>query len=215
MMVVIFPKPRRNAMDKTPSRRELSHDRIVEAAARAVRRGGYAGTGVAEIMSDAGLTHGGFYAHFESRDALLAAAVTRAARDNAAYVDRGLRRRRKGVSALRAVIEGYLNEAHLASAETGCVISALSSEIPRQSSQVRDASAACTRALIDRVRQSLPARAKPGDAQVIASTLVGALQLARAVGDAKHARAVLKSARVALLAQYDLASRAALRKGTS
>jgi len=188
-------------MDKPVSRRELSHDRIVEAASRAIRRSGYAGTGVADIMKEAGLTHGGFYAHFESRDALLAEAVARAGRDNAAFVERGLRSRGKGVSAVRAVIEGYLAEAHLAS-ETGCVVSALSSEMPRQSSHVRDASAACALALIDRVREALPARDK-ADAAVVASTMVGALQLARAVGDAKRARALLKSARAALLGRYD------------
>jgi TetR/AcrR family transcriptional repressor of nem operon len=189
-------------MDKPLSRRELSHDRIVEAASRAIRRSGYGGTGVADIMKEAGLTHGGFYAHFESRDALLAEAVARAGRENAAFVERGVRSRGKGVSTLRAVIDGYLTEAHLAS-ETGCVVSALSSEIPRQSSQVRDASAACALALIDRVRQALPVRAEADDAPVIASTMVGALQLARAVGDAKQARALLKSARTALLDRYD------------
>ena len=57
------------------TRRELSHQRILDAAARAVRRHGYAGVGVAEVMKEAGLTHGGFYAHFKSRDALLAAAA--------------------------------------------------------------------------------------------------------------------------------------------
>src|SRR5947207_13831198 len=61
-----------------PSRKEVTHERIVEAAARAIRRSGYGGTGVAEIMKDAGLTHGGFYAHFASRDAMLAEAADRA-----------------------------------------------------------------------------------------------------------------------------------------
>src|SRR3989441_7376831 len=55
--------------------KEATHDRIVEAAARAIRRSGYNGTGVAQIMHDAGLTHGGFYAHFPSREALLDEAV--------------------------------------------------------------------------------------------------------------------------------------------
>src|SRR6059036_2768166 len=54
-----------------PSRKEATHERIVDAAARAIRRTGYGGTGVADIMKDAGLTHGGFYAHFDSREAML------------------------------------------------------------------------------------------------------------------------------------------------
>ena len=190
-------------MDKPQSRRDLSHDRIVEAASRAIRRSGYAGTGVADIMKEAGLTHGGFYAHFESRDALLAEAVTRAGIDSAALVERRAQNRTKGESALRAVIEGYLSDVHFASAETGCVVSALSSEIPRQAPEVREASAARVLALIDRVRKSLPESAAPDDAGVIASTMVGALQLARAIGNEKQARALLKAVRTALLNQYD------------
>src|SRR5260221_6574801 len=58
--------------------KEATHERIVEAAARAIRRSGYDGTGVADIMKDAGLTHGGFYAHFPSREAMLAEAADRA-----------------------------------------------------------------------------------------------------------------------------------------
>ena len=190
-------------MDKPLSRREISHDRIVEAASRAIRRSGYAGTGVADIMKEAGLTHGGFYAHFESRDALLAEAVARAGRDSAALVERRAQNRSKDTSALRALIEGYLSEAHLSSAETGCVVSALVSEIPRQAPEVREASAERVQALIERVRQSLPPSVKPDAAGVITSTMVGALQLARALGDEKQARALLKSARTALLDQYD------------
>ena len=190
-------------MDKPQSRRELSHERIVDAAARAIRRSGYVGTGVADIMKEAGLTHGGFYAHFESRDALLAEAVARAGRDNAALVERRTLNRGAKVSALRALVEGYLSEAHFASAESGCVVSALSSEIPRQAPVVREASAARVRALIERVRQVLPADAEPASAPLITSTLVGALQLARAVGSERQGKAMLKAVREALLAQYD------------
>ena len=60
------------------SAKEATHERIVEAAARAIRRSGYGGTGVADIMKAAGLTHGGFYAHFASREAMLAEAADRA-----------------------------------------------------------------------------------------------------------------------------------------
>ncbi len=66
-------------MKRAASRsKEATHERIVEAAARAIRRSGYNGTGVADIMKDAGLTHGGFYAHFASREAMLAEAADRA-----------------------------------------------------------------------------------------------------------------------------------------
>ena len=67
-----------------PSRKEATHERIVETAARAIRRSGYGGAGVAEIMKEAGLTHGGFYAHFESREGMLAEAADRAGADTVA-----------------------------------------------------------------------------------------------------------------------------------
>ena len=116
------------------SRKELSHERIVDAAARAIRREGYAGVGVADVMKEAGLTHGGFYAHFPSRDAMLVAAMERAGRDGAARMTQSIARRRaEGASPLRALVEGYLSETHLTSCEGGCPISALASEMPRQS----------------------------------------------------------------------------------
>ena len=70
-------------MDSAPGRKQLSHTRIVEVAARAIRRAGFQGLGVADIMKEAGLTHGGFYAHFASRDALMAEALAHAGRESA------------------------------------------------------------------------------------------------------------------------------------
>jgi TetR/AcrR family transcriptional repressor of nem operon len=71
-----------------PSRKEATHERIVETAARAIRRSGYGGAGVAEIMKEAGLTHGGFYAHFDSREGMLAEAADRAGADTVAFLTR-------------------------------------------------------------------------------------------------------------------------------
>src|SRR3954466_11583871 len=64
--------------------KEASHERIVSVAARAIRRSGYDGTGVADIMKEAGLTHGGFYSHFPSREAMLAEAAAKACAESAA-----------------------------------------------------------------------------------------------------------------------------------
>ena len=86
-------------MSTNTTRKELSHDRIVDVASRAIRRAGYKGVGVADIMKEAGLTHGGFYAHFASRDALLVEAMQRAGRDSqAALSDAVARRMAKGLS---------------------------------------------------------------------------------------------------------------------
>src|SRR4051812_11208330 len=120
-------------MESRPSRKEVTHDRIVETAARAIRRAGYDGVGVADIMKEAGLTHGGFYAHFPSRDALLVEAIERAGRDSAAVMAQSsARRRAKGASPFRAFVESYLSDAHLASHDVGCPVAALASEMPRQ-----------------------------------------------------------------------------------
>jgi AcrR family transcriptional regulator len=97
-------------MSRTPNtRKEDTHERIVSVAARAIRRQGYAGVGVADVMKEAGLTHGGFYAHFDSRDALLVEALERAGRESFEAVARGAQQRAgKGVSAWRSLVETYL-----------------------------------------------------------------------------------------------------------
>ena len=186
------------------SRKEQPHERIVDAAARAIRRAGYSGVGVADVMKEAGLTHGGFYAHFPSRDALLAAAMERAGQDGAARMAQGMARRRaEGASPLRAWVETYLSDAHLTGCERGCPVAALASEIPRQSEDVREAAASRVQRLLEAVQQVLPADAGDHAAAAVLSTLVGALQLARALGDNPSGRAVLASARQTVLDQYD------------
>ena len=191
-------------MDVKPSRREATHDRIVETAARAIRRAGYQGVGVADIMKEAGLTHGGFYAHFASRNALLVEALERAGQDGLANMTRRMAERQaKGASEFRALVESYLSNAHLASAEHGCPVAALCSEMPRQAPEVRDASALRVQGMVQLVKKTLPASATADTAMVIASTMVGALQLARALGDNAQGKALLKANRQALLSQYD------------
>lgn len=191
-------------MATLPSRREATHDRIVEVASRAVRCQGYAGVGVADVMKQAGLTHGGFYAHFESRDALLAEAVERAGRDTGVVMAKRIdASRARGESGLRTLVEGYLSEAHLNGIESGCVVAALSSEMPRQSPALLAPSVERVRKLIALVRRALPEGGSKEQAMVIAGTMVGALQLARALGAGAQGKAMLAAARSALLTQYD------------
>jgi len=193
-------------MSRTPnSRKEETHDHIVAVAARAIRRDGYAGVRVADVMKEAGLTHGGFYAHFESRDALLIEALARAGQESAAAVARAAEARRgKGVSDFRSLVETYLADRHLASTASGCPVAALGCDMPRQSKPVREASAERVDRLIAAVRATLPAGTR-STAMVAAATLVGSLQLARALGDNAEGRSVLSAARKSLLQQYDTA----------
>jgi len=197
-------------MSRTPnSRKQETHERIVDVAARAIRRHGYAGVGVADVMKEAGLTHGGFYAHFDSRDALLVEALERAGRESGEAVTRALERRAaKGVSAFRALVDAYLADEQLASLEIGCPVAALACDMPRQSEAVREASALRVRRLVAGVQSALP-RASRATASVVAGTLVGTLQLARALGASAEGRALLSAARKALIQQYDIPNPAA------
>jgi AcrR family transcriptional regulator len=197
-------------MSRTPnSSKEETHERIVDVAARAIRRHGYAGVGVADVMKEAGLTHGGFYAHFDSRDVLLVEALERAGRESFEAVARAAKQRAgKGVSAFRSLVESYLADEHLASLETGCPVAALGCDMPRQSRAVREASTVRVQRLIAAVRSMLPEAPRMA-ASVVAGTLVGSLQLARALGDNAEGRAVLSAARKALIHQYDIPAVAA------
>src|SRR5438445_9168558 len=130
MIIVIFCQS--HPMSRTPNtRKEETHERIVDAAARAIQRRGYAGIGVADVMKEAGLTHGGFYAHFDSREALLVEALERAGQKGFAAARAAELRAGNGVSAFRLLVESYLADDHLASLETGCPVAAFSSDLPR------------------------------------------------------------------------------------
>jgi AcrR family transcriptional regulator len=170
-----------------PSRKEATHERIVEAAARAIRRSGYRGTGVADIMKDAGLTHGGFYAHFESREAMLAEAADRAGAESVATLER-IAAGAPPEKALETLMRAYLSKEHLQSVESGCPMAALGSEMPRQAPEVRRAATRRIKEAIDLVARQLPEWGKPGaheQALATLSTMVGAMVLARAVDDPK------------------------------
>jgi TetR/AcrR family transcriptional repressor of nem operon len=169
------------------SRKEATHDRIVETAARAIRRSGYDGSGVAEIMKEAGLTHGGFYAHFNSRDGMLAEAADRAGADGMALLARVAAAAPPG-KALEAMLRAYLSKEHVEGVETGCAIAALGSEMPRQSRKVRRAATRRIKEMIDLVAHQSPDRGQPGGherALLTLATALGALVLARAVDDPK------------------------------
>ncbi|WP_232526274.1 TetR/AcrR family transcriptional regulator [Lysobacter capsici] len=148
-------------MARTPaSSKEATRDRIVDAAARAIRRSGYNGTGVADIMKAAGLTHGGFYAHFDSREAMLAEAADRAGRDAVVLMER-VAASVPPQQALQAMARAYLSETHVKSIETGCATAALGSEMPRQAPDVRRAATRRIKEMIDLVARHSPDWGRP------------------------------------------------------
>jgi TetR/AcrR family transcriptional repressor of nem operon len=168
-----------------PKAKEVTHERIVEAAARAIRRSGYDGTSVADIMKEAGLTHGGFYAHFASREAMLAEAADRAGAEAVAASAR-IAATAPPEKALQRLLHAYLSNEHLISVEMGCPVAALGSEMPRQAPEVRRAATRRIKEMIDVVARQSPDWGQPGaheHALVTVATMVGALVLARAVDD--------------------------------
>ena len=189
MMTIMKSKP-----TKAPaqSRKEATHERIVEVAARVIRRSGYDGTGVADIMKEAGLTHGGFYAHFESRDALLAEAGDRAGAEAVARAARVAAEAPAG-QALQAMMQAYLSPQHIDAIENGCPVSALGSEMHRQAPEVRRAATIHIKEMIDLFARQMPDWGQPQAherAMALVCALIGTTTLARAVDDPKLSLAV-------------------------
>jgi len=181
------------------SKKEQTRERILRAAARAIRKHGYGGVGVADVMKEAGLTHGGFYAHFASRDALLAAAVGQAGAESTENLNRAIAAAKPGEE-LMALVDTYLDDRHVAAPEhgLGCAIAAAGSEVPRQQADVRRAAARRIKDIIGLVERQFPEWGKAAaheKAMGIVASMVGALMLARAVDDAQLSKSIRKSAR--------------------
>ena len=167
-------------------------ERIVRSAAAALRRDGLAGVSIPALMKKVGLTHGGFYGYFPDRDALVAEAIAMAASETSrgAFSEE---------HSLAEALQHYLSEAHVARPERGCVVAALGAEGAHQPAPVRRAFSEVARGLIGLVERKLhprrAARAPANDALLLASTMVGAVLLARLVDDAPLARRILAAAR--------------------
>jgi TetR/AcrR family transcriptional repressor of nem operon len=186
------------------ARHQQSHERILDAAARTVRRAGVAGVGVAEVMKEAGLTHGGFYAHFASRDALLAEALEHAGSQSNARVRERMRARTEaGETPLRALVSEYLSGAHMEALEFGCPVAAVSSDLQRSGDGLREVSQSRVRGLAKLVEGTLAPDVPAGSAWAIAASMVGAIQMARVLGADGGGNEVLQACREALLAQYE------------
>ena len=165
--------------------KEASHERIVSVAARAIRRSGYDGTGVADIMKEAGLTHGAFYAHFPSREAMLAEAASRACAEAAGAVA-DVVASVPAEQAVAALLRSYLSREHLEQIEAGCPLAALGSETVRQAPEVRRATTRHVKAMVDLVARQSPDWGQPAAherALLTIAAMVGTLLLARAVDE--------------------------------
>lgn len=170
--------------------------RIVDAASRLFRRQGYDGTSVSALMGEAGLTHGGFYAHFRDKAELLEQALQAAfAESRANLLERGLEALR-GEAWLRRATRRYLTLEHVERPDEGCAIPALGAEVARAGPGVQRAFAAEVEALVEGMSARLEGSAKARRAEALRRLTgwVGALLLARAVGDEALAREILAAA---------------------
>jgi TetR/AcrR family transcriptional regulator, transcriptional repressor for nem operon len=168
----------------------LNRQRVVETAARMLRERGLQGAGVADIMKAAGLTHGGFYKQFESKDALAAEAFDWALQQN-------------GYDGLRALVAMYLDERHVGDPGEGCPIAALANDVTReaQGSAVRAHFTRGVRRMAELMAGLLPtgaAERRRREALAALSTMVGAVILARAVDDRALRDELLEAARSAV-----------------
>jgi TetR/AcrR family transcriptional repressor of nem operon len=175
---------------------------IVERAAVLFREKGLEGIGLADLMREVGLTHGGFYRHFASRDELVVEACRRAFADSVRRM--ASRAAAEPARGLEAIVNAFLCEAHAADRGRGCAIAALGGEIHRHDERARDAFTAGVGAIIDHLAQYQPGRTKVERrerATASFAAMLGALVIARGVNEPALRRSVLRSTRQALLGE--------------
>jgi TetR/AcrR family transcriptional repressor of nem operon len=185
-----------NWMRKSKQEAEATRQRIIMAAAAAFRENGIAGTGLSELMAAAGLTHGGFYRHFDSKDQVVAEACTAAAESliNQLAVSAFGKSPQRG---LKTIVETYLSAAHRDEPADGCPLAALGSEMARGDERTR---AAATQALLKLVEviASQFGKTQPDVARrralVAAATMIGALTMSRIVTDSELSAGILREA---------------------
>jgi TetR/AcrR family transcriptional repressor of nem operon len=177
--------------------KQETHDRIVKKASVRLREKGAHGIGVADLMKEAGLTHGGFYAHFDSREALVIEAFGYA-------MDRGMDHWRKITDEvapekrLALIAEAYLSALHRDNPGHGCSIPALGAEIARESPKTRKAFAGKLDEMIEMMTDfipNLPRKAARKQAIATLTTMAGTMLLARIAGSSELSDEVLKTGR--------------------
>ncbi|HKE47830.1 MAG TPA: TetR/AcrR family transcriptional regulator [Rhodanobacteraceae bacterium] len=177
--------------------------RIVRSAAALFKRDGIHATGLAGLMADAGLTHGGFYGHFESKEQLVAEACELAFAESLERIVE-IAAAAPPSRRLRTFVEEYLSDSHRDNAKAGCGFAALGAELGRADVATREATTRAFENFAGTIATFLPdaaPAAKAEAARAIAATLVGALTIARSVSDDAVSGSVLESARKSALAQ--------------
>jgi TetR/AcrR family transcriptional repressor of nem operon len=193
-----------------------THARIVKKASVRLREKGAHGIGVADLMKEAGLTHGGFYAHFDSRDALVIEAFAYA-------MDRSTERWRKLAETtppekrLAAIVDSYLTRVHRDDPGHGCAVPTLGAEIARESPKTRKAFAAKLAQMIEMLADQIPEvprKTARKQAMAVIATMMGTLVLSRIAGSGEFSDEILGAGREAVLERGKL-TKPATRKSVA
>ncbi|HEX7360840.1 MAG TPA: TetR/AcrR family transcriptional regulator [Bryobacteraceae bacterium] len=187
-----------------PEHKAEVHQRIVKDASRRVRAEGLSGAAVAEVMRDTGLTHGGFYKHFGSKDELLLESLREAFREIADTLARAAEQARPD-AAWKAIVKAYLSLEYCDHAERGCPLTALAPEMVRVDQGMRGQIFAELVKYKDRMLPFMPGRRTRDKERaffVIFSTMVGAVEIARLLSDRAAQEKVLSSTREFLLCSF-------------
>ncbi|WP_438950895.1 TetR/AcrR family transcriptional regulator [Porticoccus sp.] len=171
-------------MKVTREQAAQNRERIVETASQLFRERGFDGIGVAGLMQEVGLTHGGFYGHFASKEALIAEASTCTLKHSLTewneFVDRS------SDDPLTAIVDRYLSRNHRDNPGEGCLLAALGPDLSRQGADVRHAASGAIRSALDFLTKLVPGKSKAAKRQKAISayaTLVGTMVMARIVDD--------------------------------
>lgn len=183
--------------------KQETHARIVRKASVRLREKGAHGIGVADLMKEAGLTHGGFYAHFDSREALVIEAFGYAM-DRASEHWRNMTSEIPPEKRLAAIVDAYVSAAHRDDPGRGCAVPTLGAEIARESAKTRKAFAAKLDQMIDLVADQIPdvpRKTARRLAMGTMATMMGALVMSRVAGSGELSDEILASGREAALAR--------------
>ncbi len=192
-------------MGHSKADKDESHGRIVRVASARFRESGVDGIGVADLMKEAGLTHGGFYRHFASRDELVGEAIERALTEGAkSAFDAEAHAKVSKPALLIALVEWYLSTAHRDGLATSCAVTSLAGDVARSTDRARTAYTRQVGEYIELFIRLMagdkPKKAKRAKAIAAWSMLVGAVSMSRAVNDDKVSREILQTAAVELKA---------------
>lgn len=169
-----------------------SRERILDVASKVFRERGLDGIGVADLMQEAGLTHGGFYGHFRSKEELMAMACARALSESLAR----WHKRAESGAPLSAIAKSYLSTRHRDDPGTGCPLPTLATDVARHGAPVRRAFTEGMDSLVDVLAEIVPGRTKAlrrRKAISIFAAMVGAMALARAVDEARMSEEILNA----------------------